>query len=126
MVLPGIFALQGGEDVKSRVVRAVRVSQHSRSPHMPESIADILRHSERKRAFPMADISAAERRRARRVFEETLATMQRQYAPMEDVMLEARIPDGTGQLVVVARYKLYTDGRIECFEIMDEILWPHV
>ena len=61
---------------------------------------------------------------ARRVFEETLQKVQRQYAPAEDFMVEAQAQDATGQLVVVARYKLYVDGRIECFEILDEVLWP--
>jgi hypothetical protein len=66
------------------------------------------------------------RARARRVFEETLATMQAQYVPTEDVMVEARMPDATGRDSVVARYKLYVDGRIECFEVLDEVLWPHL
>lgn len=69
-------------------------------------------------------LSLAERLHARRVFEETLAKVQQQYAPTEDFMVEATIPDATGQPVVVARYKLYVDGRVECFEILDEVLWP--
>lgn len=69
-------------------------------------------------------LSQAERAHARRVFEETLAKVQQQYAPTEDVMVEATIPDGTGHIVVVARYKLHVDGQIECFEILDEVLWP--
>jgi hypothetical protein len=69
-------------------------------------------------------LTRAERARARRVFEESLAKVQQQYAPTEDVMVEARMPDATGQSVLVARYKLYTDGRIECFEVLDEVLWP--
>lgn len=72
------------------------------------------------------EMSAAERQRARRVFEETLANMQRQYAPAEDFMVEAHATDTTGQSVIVARYKLYVDGRIECFEILDDVLWPRV
>lgn len=64
------------------------------------------------------------RQHARRVFEETLQKVQRRYAPAGDFMVEARMPDATGQDVVVARYKLYVDGRIECFEILDEVLWP--
>jgi hypothetical protein len=67
---------------------------------------------------------AAARRQARRVFEETLTRVQQQYAPPEDIMVEARMPDATGQQVVVARYKLYRDGRVECFDILDEVLWP--
>jgi hypothetical protein len=39
-------------------------------------------------------------------------------------MVEARMPDATGREVVVARYKLYVDGRIECFQVLDEVLWP--
>jgi hypothetical protein len=65
-----------------------------------------------------------DRQQARRVFEETLATVQRKYAPEEDMMLEALATDETGHQVVVARYMVYTDGRLECFEILDEVLWP--
>lgn len=72
----------------------------------------------------MATLSATERRQARRVFEETLHKVQQQYAPTEDCMVDATIPDATGQPVVVARYKLSVDGRIECFEILDAVLWP--
>ena len=72
----------------------------------------------------MTELSQALRLRARRVFEETLAKVQRQYAPTEDVMVEATMPDAMGQTIVVARYKLYIDGRIECFEVLDEVLWP--
>lgn len=72
----------------------------------------------------MVELSNTERLRARRVFEETLAKVQREYAPSEDVMVEATMPDATGQTVVVARYKCYTDGRVECFEILDEVVWP--
>lgn len=64
------------------------------------------------------------RLQARRVFEETLAKVSQQYAPMEDVMLEATMPDETGRTVVVARYKVHTDGRVECFDVLDEVLWP--
>jgi hypothetical protein len=67
---------------------------------------------------------AEDRAHARRVFEETLAKVQAEYAPTEDVMVEARMPDGTGQPIVVARYKLYVDGRMECFQVLDEVLWP--
>lgn len=69
-------------------------------------------------------LTAAERLHARRVFEETIQKVHRRYAPTEDVMIEATMPDATGQTVVVARYKLYVDGRIECFEILDDVLWP--
>ena len=65
-----------------------------------------------------------DRARARKVFEETLQKVQERYAPTEDFMVEARLPDGTGETIVVARYKLYVDGRIECFQILDEVLWP--
>jgi hypothetical protein len=65
-----------------------------------------------------------ERLRARRVFEETLQQVQERYAPTENFLVEARLPDATGQTVVVARYKLYVDGRIECFEVLDDVLWP--
>jgi len=27
---------------------------------------------------------------------------------------------------VVARYKLCADGRIECFEVLDAVLWPNL
>ena len=69
-------------------------------------------------------MTPAERAHARRVFEETLTTVQQQYAPTEDLMVEATLPDATGQTVVVARYKLYVDGRIECFQVLDDVLWP--
>lgn len=65
-----------------------------------------------------------DRAQARRIFEETLAKVQQRYAPPEDLMVEARAPNDTGQSVVVARYRLHVDGRIECFEILDEVLWP--
>lgn len=64
------------------------------------------------------------RARARRIFEESLQKVQARYAPTEDFMVEARLPDGTGETIVVARYKLYVDGRIECFQILNEMLWP--
>jgi hypothetical protein len=67
-----------------------------------------------------------DRARARRVFEETLAKVQARYAPTEDFMVEARLPDGTGATIVVARYKLYVDGRVECFQVLDEVLWPNL
>lgn len=60
----------------------------------------------------------------RRVFEESLRTVQQTYAPTEDVMVEAKALNDEGQKVVVARYKLYVDGRVECFELLDEALWP--
>ena len=67
-----------------------------------------------------------DRVKARRVFEETLANVLRQYAPVEDVMVEALALNDAGQQVVVARYKLCVDGRVECFELLDEALWPSV
>lgn len=72
----------------------------------------------------MTEFRHADRLQARRVFEETLATVQATYQPSEDVMVEATMPDATGKTVVVARYKCYMDGRVECFEILDEVLWP--
>ncbi len=69
-------------------------------------------------------MSPAERVKARRVFEETLANVLRQYTPAEDVMLEALTLNDQGQQVVVARYKLSVDGRVECFALLDEALWP--
>lgn len=66
----------------------------------------------------------AESVRARRVFEAVIAQAQQRYALPEDVMLEARAQDADGVSVVVARYKLYVDGRWECFQILDEVLWP--
>ena len=62
----------------------------------------------------------------RRVFEESLLRVQALYAPESDVMVEARALDDTGQSLVVARYKLCVDGRIECFEVLNEVLWPPV
>jgi len=66
----------------------------------------------------------AERLQARRVFEDTLRTVQAQYAPVDDVMVEARVTDDQGHSVLVARYKCSTDGRVQCFEVLDEVLWP--
>jgi hypothetical protein len=71
-------------------------------------------------------LTPEERTQARRVFEESLAKVQQQYAPEEDVMVEARMPDAAGHDTLVARYKLYVDGRVECFEVLDEVLWPSV
>jgi len=64
------------------------------------------------------------RTKTRRIFEEALAAGQRKYAPTEDVMVEAQALNAEGQRVVVARYKLHVDGRIECFEVLDDVLWP--
>lgn len=64
------------------------------------------------------------RQQARRVFEEALVNVQAKYAPAEDFMVQAQALDDTGASVVVARYKLYVDGRIECFEVLDAVLWP--
>jgi hypothetical protein len=69
-------------------------------------------------------LTPEERTHARRVFEETLAHWQAHYPPTENCMVEARVPDATGQQVVVARYKLFADGRIERFQVLDEVLWP--
>jgi hypothetical protein len=65
-----------------------------------------------------------DRAHLRRVFEESLAQVQAKYAPEEDVMVEARALNDQGQSVVVARYKLYVDGRMECFAVLDDVLWP--
>ena len=65
-----------------------------------------------------------DRVKARRLFEETLAQVQQQYALTEEGMIDVQAEDATGQTVVVARYKLYVDGRVECFQILDEVLWP--
>lgn len=65
-----------------------------------------------------------DRVQARRVFEETIRKVQSQYAPPEDVMVEALADNEYGVQVVVARYKLYVDGRVECFQVLDEVLWP--
>ena len=48
------------------------------------------------------------------------------YAPAEDVIVEATALNDQGQSVIVARYKLYVDGRIECFVVLDDVLWPPV
>jgi hypothetical protein len=60
----------------------------------------------------------------RRIFEEALTRAQVTYAPTKDVMVEATIPNAAGQPEVVARYKLSVDGRVECFEVLDAVLWP--
>ena len=67
-----------------------------------------------------------DRVQARRVFEESLAKVQQQYALMEEGFVDVQAEDATGQTVVVARYKLYVEGRVECFEVLDEVLWPRV
>jgi hypothetical protein len=69
---------------------------------------------------------AHDRAQQRRVFEETIAKVMAEYAPAEDVIVDALAPDEMGQQVVVARYKLYVDGRIECFQVLDEVLWPNL
>jgi len=67
---------------------------------------------------------AFDRAHARQIFEETIARVMAEYAPAEDVLVEAKALDDMGQSIVVARYKLHADGRIECFEVLDEALWP--
>jgi hypothetical protein len=67
---------------------------------------------------------AEDRVKARRIFEETLRKVQQQYMPTEDFIVDAQIEDANGNPVVVARYKIYVDGRIACFQILDEVLWP--
>jgi len=65
-----------------------------------------------------------DRTHARRVFEATIARVLEEYAPVEDVLVEAQALNAQGQRIVVARYKIYPDGRVECFEVLDEVLWP--
>jgi hypothetical protein len=62
----------------------------------------------------------------RRVFEETIAKVQARYAPSEDVMVEAQATGPDGLPMVVARYKLYVDGHWECFQVLNDVLWPDV
>jgi len=69
---------------------------------------------------------AFDRAHARRVFEETIAQVMAESVPTEDVLVEAQTVNDQGQQIVVARYKLHSDGRIECFEVLDEVLWPSV
>jgi hypothetical protein len=64
------------------------------------------------------------RAQQRRVFEETIAKVMAECAPVEDVLVEAQALNDQGQQIVVARYKLHTDGQVECFEVLDEVLWP--
>lgn len=71
-------------------------------------------------------MAAVDRAHARRVFEETLAKVQRQCALTEEGVIAVQAQDATGQTVVVARYKLHVDGRVECFEVLDEVLWPRL
>ena len=72
----------------------------------------------------MADLTMAERIQARRVFEEALHKTVSQYLPIEEVVIEAIMPDHQGRIVVVARYTIHPDGRFECFDLLDEVLWP--
>jgi hypothetical protein len=69
-------------------------------------------------------MDSAARAQARRVFEETLRVMLERYTLATDEMLEAvwDSPDGTRHLV--ARYKVYTDGHFECFDVLEDALWP--
>ena len=67
-----------------------------------------------------------DRVQARRVFEEVLKDAQAKYLLPEDIIVEALATNEDGRQVVVARYKLYVDGRIECFALLDEVLWPPV
>jgi len=69
---------------------------------------------------------ALDRAHARRVFEETIAQVMAESVPTEDVLVEAQALNDQGQQIVVARYKLHADGRIECFEVLDDVLWPSV
>ena len=69
--------------------------------------------------------AALDRAHVRRVFEETLARVQEQYALTEEGFVDVQAHDATGQMVVVARYKLCVDGRVECFQVLDEVLWPN-
>lgn len=71
-------------------------------------------------------MTPAERAQARQVFEETLSRVVQRHVPLEEVMVEARMTDATGQPVVVARYTLHPDGHVECCEILDEVLWPRL
>jgi hypothetical protein len=71
-------------------------------------------------------LSLEERQQARRVFEETLAKVNREYVPSRTFIAEATMLDDEGQTVVVARYKIYGNGDIACFQILDEVLWPNL
>ena len=62
----------------------------------------------------------------RRVFEDALTMVTATYAPDQDAMVDACAPNAAGVFVVVARYKLYRDGRWQCFEILDDVLWPEL
>ena len=66
----------------------------------------------------------ATRHQARLVFEETLARTSQRYVPERDLLVEATIRGPEGHPVVLARYKLFTDGHYECFEVLDDVLWP--
>lgn len=69
-------------------------------------------------------LTRAEYLQARRVFEATLEAMQHAYQAPEDFMVDATATDATGAQIVVARYKIYTDGRIQCFEVLHADYWP--
>ena len=60
-----------------------------------------------------------DRQQARHVFEETLTKMMAQYVPDENALLAAQVGD-----VPVAYYRVSTDGRWECHQVLDELLWP--
>jgi hypothetical protein len=69
---------------------------------------------------------AHDRAQMRRVFEETITRVMAESVPTDDVLVEAQALNDQGQQIVVARYRLCADGRIECFEILDDVLWPSV
>jgi hypothetical protein len=69
-------------------------------------------------------MDSAARVQARRVFEETLRTTLAQYVPTTEGMLDAVWDSPAGTRHVVARYKVYPDGHFECFEVLEDALWP--
>jgi hypothetical protein len=67
-----------------------------------------------------------DRTAVRQMLDDVTRKMQGLYAAPEDVLFEARVENAEGRTVLVVCYKLSTDGRVECFEMLDEALWPHL
>jgi hypothetical protein len=67
-----------------------------------------------------------ERQETRRAFEARLHKAMQTCVVCEEVVVEVSAVNAARDCVVVARYKLLTDGQIECFDVLDEALWPTV
>jgi hypothetical protein len=64
------------------------------------------------------------RQRYRRLFEDTLRKVSETHVPVTDMLVEAQAPTADGVMQVVAIYKIYRDGHCDCFQVLDDALWP--